>query len=82
MDVGKTTLFQMYIPNMGLPVAHKSYPILLKYQRFVDEKVKLLGNVGCIFKSLTPWSTPVIIVPKKSDPTNLPKQQTSFSIRL
>ena len=48
MDVGRTNLFQMNIPTIGLPVACKPHPILLKGQRFVNEEIKLLENVGCI----------------------------------
>ena len=71
MDVGKTNLFQMDTPTAGLPVAYKPYPIPLKYQKFVDEDITLLENVGCISKSLSPWVTPVIILPKMSDPLTL-----------
>ena len=64
MDVGRTNLFQMDIPNLGLPIAHKLYPNLLKYQKFIDEQIKLLENAGCISISLSPWAIQVIIVPK------------------
>ena len=74
-DVRRTNLFEMDIPTMGLPVVCKPHPILLKYQKFVDEEIKLLENAGCISKSLSPCAAPVIIVPKKSDPTSPCKQQ-------
>ena len=70
MDVGRTNLFQMDIPTMGPPVAHKSYPISLKYQKCFNEEINLLENAGCISKSLSLWAASVIIVPKKPDPTN------------
>ena len=73
MDVGRTNLFQ--IPTTGPPIAHKPYPIPLKYQKFMDEEIRLLENAGCISKSLCPWATPVIIAPKKPDPLNPQKQQ-------
>ena len=75
MNVGRTNLFQMDIPSVGLPVVCKPYPIQLKYQKFVHEEIKLLENAGSISKSLSPWATPVIIVPKKPDLTNHHKQQ-------
>ena len=53
----------------------QTYPIPLKYQKSVDEEIKLLENAGCISKSLSLAATPVIIVHKKSDPTNPCKQQ-------
>ena len=64
----------MDTPTAGLPIACKPYPIPLKYQKFIDEVIRLLGNAGCISKSLRPWATPVIIVPKKPDPLNPQKQ--------
>ena len=58
----------MDIPNAGIPIAHKMYPFLVKYQKFVDEEIKLLENAGCISKSLNPWDVPLIIVPKSQTP--------------
>ena len=60
---------------MLLPVACKPYPIPLKYQKLIDEEIKQLENAGCRSKSLSPWTTPVIIVPKMSDPLNPHDQQ-------
>ena len=60
---------------MGPLVACKPYPIPLKYQKFVNEVIKLLENAGCTSKSLSPLATPVIIVSKKPDPLNAHKQQ-------
>ena len=62
----KEQIFQMDIPMTGTPVTGKPYPILLKYQKFVDKEIKVLQNAGCISKSLGLWATPVIIVPKKA----------------
>ena len=66
--VGRTNLFQMDIPTTGLPIAHKPYPILLKYQDFVSEEMRLLEKAGCTSKNLSLWATLVIIVPKCQTP--------------
>ena len=68
----------MDIPTAGPPIPYKPYPIPLKYQNFIDKEIKLLGNVGCFPKSLRPWATPVIIIPKKPDPLNPQQQQLSL----
>ena len=75
MDEGRTNLFQMDIQTMALPIACKLYPVLLKYQMFIGEEIRLFKNTGCISKSLSPWAAPVIIVPKESDPLNPQKQE-------
>ena len=39
MGVVRTNLFQMDIPTTGPSIACKPYPILLKYQKFIDEEI-------------------------------------------
>ena len=70
----------MDIPTLGLPIAHKLYPILLKYQMFVDEELKLLGKLGCIPESVSPGAALVIMAPKELDPLNPQKQQVHLVI--
>ena len=50
----------------GPPIACRPYPIPLKNHKFVDEEIKLLEATDCIYKSLSPWAGPVIIISKKS----------------
>ena len=38
MDVGRTNLFQVDNPTVGLPIAHKLYVIPLKYQNLINKK--------------------------------------------
>ena len=55
MDEGRTNLFyQIGIPTARSLLVLKLYPIQLKYQNSIDEEIRLLGNVGCISKSLSP----------------------------
>ena len=56
MNVGRSNLFQMDIPPTGPSIACESYPILLKYQKFIDKEMWLFENAGFISKSLSPWS--------------------------
>ena len=65
----------MDIPTTGPSIACKLYPIPVKYQKFIDEEIRLLEIVGYISKSLSPLAAPVIIVPKKLDPLNPQMQQ-------
>ena len=52
-DFGRSNLVEMELPTTGLPVASKPYTIPLKYKSFVDEEIKLLGDAGCISKSIS-----------------------------
>ena len=51
----------------GSPVFVKQYTIPLKYQNFIDDKTKRLEEAGLISRSLSNWSTPCMVVPKKQD---------------
>ena len=74
-DFGGTNLVEMDLPTTGPPVAMKPYTIPLKYKAFVDDKIKLLEDGGCISKSLSDWASAICIVKKKPNPSQLHKSQ-------
>ena len=70
-DVGRTKLHTLDIKvTEGSPVFVKQYTIPLKYQNFIDVETKRLEEAGLISRSLSNWSAPCIVVPKKQDPDN------------
>ena len=70
-DVGRTKLHTLDIQVMkGSPVLVKQYTIPLKYQNFIDDETKRLEEAGLISRSLSNWSAPCMVVPKKQDPDN------------
>ena len=70
-DVGRTKLHTLDIKvTEGNPVFVKQYTIPLKYQNFIDVETKRLEEAGLISRSLSDWSAPCIVVPKKQDPDN------------
>ena len=70
-DVGRTKLHTLDIQvTEGNPVFVKQYTIPLKYQNFIDVETKRLEEAGLISRSLSNWSAPCIVVPKKQDPDN------------
>ena len=70
-DVGRTKLHTLDIQvTEGSPVFMKQYTIPLKYQNFIDNETKRLEEAGLISISLSNWSAPCIVVPKKQDPDN------------
>ena len=70
-DVGRTKLHTLNVKvTEGSPVFVKQYTIPLKYQSFIDDETKRLEEAGLISRSLSNWSAPCIVVPKKQDPDN------------
>ena len=55
----------------GSLVFMKQYTIPLKYQNFINDETKRLEKAGLISRSLSNWSAPCMVVPKKQDPDNL-----------
>ena len=55
----RTNLVEIHLPITGLPVMSKPYAIPLKYKSFMDGKIKLLEDAGCISKSLSDWPFPL-----------------------
>ena len=70
-DVGRTKLHTLDIQvSEGSPVFVKQYTILLKYQNFINDETKRLEEAGLISRSLSNWSAPCMVVPKKQDSDN------------
>ena len=68
-DIGRTTLIEMEIDTGdNLPVAQNPYMLPLKHHEWVRKETETLEKAGVIERSLSPWASPVIVVPKKSVP--------------
>ena len=67
-DVGRTNLHTLVVQvTEGSPIFVKQYTIPLKYQNFIDDKTKRLEEAVLISRSLSNWSAPCMVVPKKQD---------------
>ena len=65
-DIGRTTLIEMEIDTGdNLPVAQNPYTLPLKHHKWVQKEIEMLEKAGVIERSLSPWASPVIVVPKK-----------------
>ena len=70
-DVARTKLHTLDVQVMkGSLVFVKQCTILLKYQNFIDDETKRLEEAGLISRSLSNWSAPCMVVPKKQNPDN------------
>ena len=81
-DIGRTTLIEMEI-DMGdsLPVAQNPYTLPLKHHEWVRKEIETLEKAEVIERSLSPWASPVIVVPKKSAPDEPPRRHLCVDYR-
>ena len=75
-DIGHTELIIMDInTGMSQPISQRPYTLPLKHHDWVKKEIKQLEHAGFIEKSLSPWASPIVIVPKKSGPWEPPKRR-------
>ena len=69
IDIGMTNLIELDNPTKGPPIACKPYSIPLKYRDFMDQEIKQLEDAGIILHSVCNWASPILVEPKKANPT-------------
>ena len=81
-DIGKTMLVEMEIDTGNHPpIASKPYTLPLKQYKWVQREIKTLERAGIIEQSISPWASPVLIVPKKSASGEPPRQRMCIDYR-
>ena len=81
-DIGRTTLIEMEIDTGdNLPVTQNPYTLPLKHHEWVRKEIEMLEKAGVIERSLSPWASPVIVVPKKSAPDEPPRRRLCVDYR-
>ena len=74
-DLGKTPLLMMDIPTGdNPPITQRPYTLALKHVQWVQEEIEVLEKAGVIAKSVSPWASPIVIVPKKTAPGKPPRR--------
>ena len=75
-DIGRTQLIEMEIDTDGsVPLAQSPYTLPLKHYNWVRKEIETeIEKAGIIERSLSPWASPVIVVPKKSVPDDPPRR--------
>ena len=75
-DIGKTMLVEMEIDTGNhSPIAPKPYTLPLKHYEWVQREIETLERAGIIERSISPWASPLVIVPKKSAPGEPPRRR-------
>ena len=52
----------------SLPSVKKPYTLPLKCYDWVQQEIESLEKAGIITRSVSPWASPITMVPKKSAP--------------
>ena len=75
-DIGKTPLITMDIDTGDSPpICQKPYNLPLKHRESVQKKLETLEKAGVIVRSIPPWASPIIVVPKKTEPGEPPRRR-------
>ena len=81
-DIGKMMLIEMEIDTGNHPpIASKPYTLPLKHYDWVQKEIETLERAGIIERSISPWASPVVIVPKKSAPGEPPRRRMCVDYR-
>ena len=62
-------------------VSSRPYTLVLKHHRWVQEEIETLERAGVITKSMSPWASPIVVIPKKSQPEEPPKKRLCIDFR-
>ena len=82
-DLGKTPLLKMDIPTGDSPpITQRLYTLALKHVQWVQEEIEILEKAGIIAKSVSPWASPIVIVPKKTAPGEPPRRRMCVDYRM
>ena len=81
-DIGCTNLVTMYV-DMGdsPPICQKPYTLPLKHYSSVQQEIETLECAEVIRKSISPWASPIVMVPKKSAPGEPPRCRMCMDFR-
>ena len=81
-DIGQTKLIEMEIDTgLSPPVSSRPYSLALKHYEWVKKEIEILEKSGVIEESISPWASPIVVVPKKSGPGEAPRRRLCVDFR-
>ena len=57
------------------------YVVILSHYSWVQQEIETLEWDGVIKKSISPWASPIVVVPKKSAPGEPPRHRMCIDFR-
>ena len=74
-DIGRTSLIKMDTDTReNPPVCQRPYTLPLKHAEWVKKELNILEAASIIVRSVSPWASPIVVVPKRSAPGEPPKR--------
>ena len=59
----------------SLPISQRPYNLPLKHADWVQKELDTLEKAGVITRSVSPWASPIVIVPRKTKPGEPPRRR-------
>ena len=80
--IGKTPLLEVEIDTGDSPpITQKPYTLPLKHTKWVQRELEILEKAGVIVRSVSPWASPIVVVPKRTALGEPPKQRLCVDYR-
>ena len=81
-DIGKTPLLEVEIDTGNSPpITQKPYTLPLKHTEWVQKRIRNLGKAGVIVRSVSPWASPIVVVPRRTATGEPPKRRLCIDYR-
>ena len=81
-DIGRMNLVTMHMDTGdNPPIGEKPYTLPLKHYSWVQQEIETLEHAGVIKKNISPWASPIVLVPKKSAPGEAPRWRICVDFR-
>ena len=63
------------------PITQKPYTLPLKHAAWVQKELEILEKAGLVDRSVSPWASPIVVVPKRRTPGEPPKRRLCVDYR-
>ncbi len=82
LDVGHTRLIEVDIDTGNSPpIAQAPYRVALHHVDWLQDELTKLEEAGVIEQCVSPWASPIVIVPKKTIPGHPPEKRMCVDYR-
>ena len=63
------------------PITQRPCTLPLKHASWVQKELEILEKAGVIVRSVSPWASPIVVVPKKTAPAESHKRRLCIDYR-